>query len=169
MHLVAPQYSDGLDLYIYSYKIHGGGLNGQHLDEINNLNHYIGMKPIRAGGFPRDALDAICLRFDHPDDRCARSSSAQMSNVVDLFAVYSYFGVFSIGSFWYRLYTYGHNLDPHAPDAHQAVHTAPDRREANREFPRVQLTRSSAPILLCVSVVLIVLAGLVFAKGRLIA
>ena len=39
----------------------------------------------------------------------------EMSNVVDLFAVYSYFGTFSIGSFWYRLYQYGHNLDPHAP------------------------------------------------------
>src|SRR6266496_4448411 len=26
MHLVAPQYSDGLDLYIFPYKIHGGGL-----------------------------------------------------------------------------------------------------------------------------------------------
>ena len=39
----------------------------------------------------------------------------QMGNVVDLFAVYCYFGVFSIGSFWYRLYQYGHNLDPHAP------------------------------------------------------
>ena len=44
MHLVAPQYSAGLDLHIFSYKIHGGGLNGQHLVEINNLNHYIGMK-----------------------------------------------------------------------------------------------------------------------------
>ena len=38
-----------------------------------------------------------------------------MGNVVDLFAVYCYFGIFSIGSFWYRLYQYGHNLDPHAP------------------------------------------------------
>src|SRR3954452_13183033 len=46
MHLVAPQYSDGLDLNIYAYKIQGGGLNGQHLAEINNLNHYIGMKAI---------------------------------------------------------------------------------------------------------------------------
>ena len=34
----------------------------------------------------------------------------EMSNVVDLFVVYSYFGTFSIASFWYRLYTYGHNL-----------------------------------------------------------
>ena len=32
MHLVAPQYSDGLDLYIFSYKIEGGGLNGQLVD-----------------------------------------------------------------------------------------------------------------------------------------
>ena len=30
MHLVAPQYSDGLDLYICAYKIQGGGFNGQH-------------------------------------------------------------------------------------------------------------------------------------------
>ena len=51
MHLVAPQYSDGLDLFIYSYKIVGGGLNGQHLVEINNLNHYIGMKPIQQADF----------------------------------------------------------------------------------------------------------------------
>src|SRR6188472_3509911 len=51
MHLVAPQYSDGLDLFIYPYKIQGGGLDGQHLAEINNLNHYIGMKPIEAADF----------------------------------------------------------------------------------------------------------------------
>ena len=52
MHLVAPQYSDGLDLYIGRYKIQGGGLNGQHLAEINNLNHYIGMKAIQQADFP---------------------------------------------------------------------------------------------------------------------
>ena len=51
MHLVAPQYSDGLDLYIYCYKIDGGGLNGQHLVEINNLNHYIGMEAIVQADF----------------------------------------------------------------------------------------------------------------------
>src|SRR5678815_5312491 len=51
MHLVAPQYSDGLDLYIWPYQIEGGGLNGQHLVEINNLNHYIGMKAIEQADF----------------------------------------------------------------------------------------------------------------------
>ena len=89
----------------------------------------------------------------------------EMSNVVDLFAVYCYFGVFSIGSFWYRLYTYGHNLDPHAPDAHQAVHAAADRREADREFPRIQFPGTRR--LSALSLGLADRAGrLVFAKGK---
>ena len=28
LHLIAPQYQEGLDLYIYSHKIDAGGLNG---------------------------------------------------------------------------------------------------------------------------------------------
>ena len=114
MHLVAPQYSDGLDLYIYSYKIEGGGLNGQHLVEINNLNHYIGMKPIQQADF----LEMIWMPFVFGLIILLILRAAvfgEMSNVVDLFALYSYFGIFSIGSFWYRLYEYGHNLDPMAP------------------------------------------------------
>ncbi len=133
MHLVAPQYSDGLDLYIFPYKIQGGGLNGQHLNEINGLNHYIGMKPLQAADFME-------MRW------------------MPLFAVYSYFGLFSIGSFWYRLYEYGHSLDPHAP-----VHIKPFtpmligvKQIANfREYSFPQ----AGAYLLCVSVLLIVLAG----------
>jgi hypothetical protein len=114
MHLVAPQYSDGLDLYIYSYKIQGGGLNGQHLVEINNLNHYIGMKPIQQADFLE--MRWIPFVFGLIILLILRSIVfGEMSNVVDLFALFSYFGIFSIGSFWYRLYEYGHNLDPMAP------------------------------------------------------
>ena len=114
MHLVAPQYSEGLDLYMYSYKIQGGGLNGQHLVEINNLNHYIGMKEIKQADFHEmkwmpfvfGVIILLILRA---------VVVGQMGNLLDLFALYSYFGIFSIGSFWYRLYDYGHNLDPTAP------------------------------------------------------
>ncbi len=114
LHLVAPQYSDGLTMQIYAYKIHGGGLNGNDIKEINNLNHYIGMKkidqadftemqimPFMFGVFVLLALRAVVF--------------GEMKNVIDLFVVASYFGVFSIGAFYYRLYWYGHNLDPHAP------------------------------------------------------
>jgi hypothetical protein len=157
MHLVAPQYSDGLDLYIYPYKIQGGGFNGQHLAEINNLNHYIGMKPIQQADF----LEMIWMPFVFGLIVLLILRSAvfgEMGNVVDLFAVYSYFGLFSIGSFWFRLYQYGHNLDPHAP-----VHIKPFtpmligvKQIANfREYSFPQ----TGAYLLCLSVLLILLAG----------
>ena len=114
MHLVAPQYSDGLDLWIYSYKIQGGGLEGQHLAEINNLNHYIGMKPIKQADFHE--MKWMPFVFGLIMILILRAVVfGLMGNLVDLFVLYSYFGAFSIGSFWYRLYEYGHNLDPKAP------------------------------------------------------
>jgi len=157
MHLIAPQYSDGLDLYIWPYKIEGGGLNGQHLVEINNLNHYIGMKAIEQADF----LEMIWMPFVFGLIILLILRSivfGEMSNVVDLFALYTYFGVFSIGSFWYRLYQYGHNLDPRAP-----VHIKPFtplligvKQIANfREYSYPQ----AGAYLLCVSVLLIVVAG----------
>jgi len=157
MHLVAPQYSDGLDLYIFPYKIQGGGLNGQHLNEINNLNHYIGMKPLQAADFME--MRWMPFVFGLIILMTLRSVVfGEMSNVVDLFAVYSYFGLFSIGSFWFRLYQYGHSLDPHAP-----VHIKPFtpmligvKQIANfREYSFPQ----AGAYLLCLSVLLIVLAG----------
>ena len=39
----------------------------------------------------------------------------EMSNVVDLFAVYSYFGALLYRLVLVSTYQYGHNLDPHAP------------------------------------------------------
>ena len=157
MHLVAPQYSDGLDLYIFPYKIQGGGLNGQHLIEINNLNHYIGMKPIQEADFME--MRWMPFVFGLIILMTLRSIVfGEMSNVVDLFAVYSYFGVFSIGSFWYRLYQYGHNLDPHAP-----MHIKPFTPrligvEQIANFREHSFPQAGA-YLLCVSVLLIVLAG----------
>ena len=157
MHLVAPQYSDGLDLYIFSYKIQGGGYHGQHLAEINNLNHYIGMKPLQEADFME--MRWMPFVFGLIILLTLRSIVfGEMSNVVDLFALYSYFGTFSILSFWYRLYQYGHNLDPHAP-----VHIQPFtpyligmKQIANfREFSYPQ----AGAYLLCASVLLIVLAG----------
>ena len=164
MHLVAPQYQEGLDLYIYCYKIEGGGLNGQHLVEINNLNHYIGMKAIEAADFTEmtwmpfvfGVIILLLLRA---------VVFGLMANVVDLFAIYSYFGVFSIGSFWYRLYQYGHNLDPTAPMKIEpftplliGVKQIANFRESS--FPML------GAYLLMFSVLLIVIAGWVSRKEQ---
>src|SRR5687767_785145 len=157
MHLVAPQYSDGLDLYIFSYKIEGGGLNGQHLVEINNLNHYIGMKPIQQADF----LEMIWMPFVFGFIILLILRSivfGEMSNVVDLFALYSYFGIFSIASFWYRLYEYGHNLDPMAPMRIKPFTPLLIGVKQIANFREYSFPQAGAYLLL-LSVLLIVLAG----------
>jgi hypothetical protein len=113
IHLVAPQYQEGLDLYIHSYKLEAGN-DGQDLTEINNLNHYIGMQPIEEedfaemtfipfllGGFALLALRAAVF--------------AKVRAVIDTLVLFIYFGIFSMWRFYYQLYTYAHNLDPRAP------------------------------------------------------
>jgi copper chaperone NosL len=157
LHLVAPQYSDGLDLNIYSYKILGGGLNGSHLQEINELNHYIGMRPIQEADFLE--MRWMPFVFGLIVLWILRSVVfGSMGNVVDLFAIYSYFGVFSIGSFYYRLYSYGHSLDPHAPVRIQPFTPLLIGVKKIANFTEYSYPQTGA-ILLCVSVLLIVLAG----------
>jgi copper chaperone NosL len=111
--LVAPQYQEGLTLHIYAYKLIAGN-GGQDLHEINNLNHYIGMRTIKEADFIEMrwvpfALGVFVLLS-------LRSAAIGiLRGVVDLLVLYLYFTAFSFGSFYYRLYTYGHQLDPRAP------------------------------------------------------
>ena len=111
--LVAPQYAEGLTLDMYAYQIVAGN-NGQDLAEINTLNHYIGMKPIAAADFLEmkvipfaiGAFALLALRA---------AAVGRILTLVDLSVLFLYFGAFSLGSFAYRLYSYGHHLDSHAP------------------------------------------------------
>jgi copper chaperone NosL len=111
--LVAPQYQEGLSLHIYAYKLIAGN-SGQDLHEINNLNHYIGMREIKEADFIEMrwvpfALGVFVLLA------LRAAAIGIMRGVVDLLVLYVYFTAFSFGSFYYRLYTYGHQLDPRAP------------------------------------------------------
>ena len=111
--LVAPQYSEGLTLDMYAYQIVAGN-NGQDLAEINTLNHYIGMKPIAQADF----LEMKVLPFAIGVFALLALRSVVLGRIVtlvDLSVLFMYFGAFSLGSFVYRLYSYGHHLDPHAP------------------------------------------------------
>ena len=113
IHLVAPQYMEGLELNIYSHKLEGGN-GGQDLHEINNLNHYIGMRSIDEADFVEMKWVPFALGFFVLMTLRA-IVHGRMSQCLDLFALFTYFGLFSMGAFYYRLYTYGHNLDPQAP------------------------------------------------------
>ena len=111
--MFAPQYGDGLRLDSYSYKLDGGN-GGQDLKEINLLNHYIGMRALEAEDFTEFkwmpfVLGAIALVF------LRAVVMGRVRDLVDSVMVFSYFGLFSLWSFAYKLYSYGHHLEPGAP------------------------------------------------------
>lgn len=113
IHLVAPQYREGLALHIYAHKLVGGN-GGQDLHEINTLNHYIGMKPIAQADFVEMtwlpfALGAFALLA------LRAMFIGRMQSLVDLVVLFVYFTTFSLINFYTRLYNYGHELDPRAP------------------------------------------------------
>lgn len=106
--MVAPQYPRGLDLNIFAHTVTGD------IQEVNTLNHYIGMARIDRAElsdldwipFALGALVLLTLRV---------SAIGKGRDLVDLFVLFFYFSAFSMGRFVYKLYVYGHNLDPRAP------------------------------------------------------
>jgi hypothetical protein len=113
IHLVAPQYQEGLDLYIHSYTLEAGN-DGQDLTEINNLNHYIGMQPIEEEDFAEMTFIPFLLGgFSLLALRAAFFGTVK--SAIDTLVLFVYFGAFSMWRFYYQLYTYAHNLDPRAP------------------------------------------------------
>ncbi|HET8675582.1 MAG TPA: hypothetical protein VFO63_07355 [Blastocatellia bacterium] len=114
MSFYSNQYTDGLVLHIYTYQLEGGKTpNRDDLREINSLNHYIGMRPLLESDFSEFAwlplviglLMILALRA---------MVLGKMASLVDVFVLFTYFGLFSMWSFYHRLYMYGHNLDPTA-------------------------------------------------------
>jgi len=110
--MFAPQYQEGLRLDIYDSALVGAH-GGQDLREINLLNHYIGMRdlavedftefkwmPFALGGLVLLLLRAIVF--------------GTVKECVDAAVVSVYFGAFSLWSFGYKLYRYGHDLLPTA-------------------------------------------------------
>jgi nitrous oxidase accessory protein len=105
MEMEAPQYPRGLYLYAY-----GTGLSGD-VHEINILNHYIGMPPIEAPAmetalFPIGiaALVLVCLMspLHHWLRRIAIAATLSVPVMI-------------LADLQWRLYTFGHSLNPKAP------------------------------------------------------
>lgn len=111
--MVAPQYPKGLELDIYAHKVEGGR-DGLDIQEINTLNHYIGMAPINRAAladldwipFALGVLVILTLRV---------AAIGNISALIDLAVITLYFSLFSLGRFVYKLYVLGHDLDPKAP------------------------------------------------------
>ena len=113
INMKAPQYPEGLDLYIYSYTVDGGN-DGNDVQEINVLNHYIGMAPLDRASLTD--LDWIPFLFAGMIIFALRTAViGKVSSMIDLLVMTTYAGIFGFGRLYYKLYTFGHNLDPKAP------------------------------------------------------
>jgi copper chaperone NosL len=106
--LVAPQYPEGLSLQIYPHKVAG------EIQEVNILNHYIGMQEIEQHEFPEFRLiPFLILRF------LALAVLAAIVARLEIGALgwidFSVFGLVMLFDFQHWLHEYGHNLSPGAP------------------------------------------------------
>jgi hypothetical protein len=111
--MFAAQFPEGLRLSIYTHKV-VGGQGGADLQGINILNHYIGMREISAADFVEMKFIPFALGvFLLIALRTA--VFGRVGNLVDLIVLFGYFAAFSFAVFWYRMYTYGHQLSPEAP------------------------------------------------------
>lgn len=108
IHMVAPQYPGGLDLFLYAHTVEGD------VSEVNTLNHYIGMARIDRAAlsdldwipFAIGGLVLLALRV---------ATVGDIRSLIDLTVLLVYFSAFSMGRFYYKMYIFGHNLDPRAP------------------------------------------------------
>jgi copper chaperone NosL len=105
--LDAPQYPEGLNLLIYSYKL------GGNVDIINGLNHYIGMKTLHAEDFIEFTVLPYIIGFF--------ALFALLTSIISnkkilyiLLTAFALFGILAMIDFWRWEYNYGHNLDPNA-------------------------------------------------------
>jgi hypothetical protein len=105
---VAPQYPGGLSLEIYPHKVAG------EIQEVNVLNHYIGMKEIAPDEFPEFRfIPFLILRF------VALAALAALVARLEIAALgwidFVVFGIVMLVDFQHWLYQYGQTLAPSAP------------------------------------------------------
>ncbi len=111
--LIAPQYPEGLGMYIWAHTV--AGVTESDLQNINGLNHYIGMATIVPDSIPelriiRPGIIAMALLGLGAAWAGRRRWMLAWTGALLIAAVVG------IGDFWRWEYDYGHNLDlEHAP------------------------------------------------------
>lgn len=109
--LEAPQYPEGLKLYIWINQITGD--TEFTLNNINMLNHYIGMKTITPSDIPELTYFPYIISV-----MCGLGVVFALIGKRILYliwaAILGILGILGIYDFYLWEYDYGHNLDPHA-------------------------------------------------------
>lgn len=107
IYLIAPQYPEGLSMQIWLYKLTG------QVDIINGLNHYIGMKHIKADMFPEFNflvyIFAIFIVFG-----LVVAFTGRRKLLAGYLVTFVLGGLAALVDFYMWGYDYGHDLDPKA-------------------------------------------------------
>jgi len=107
IYLIAPQYPEGLSMQIWLNKISG------QVEIINGLNHYIGMKHIKAEMFPEFSFLVYILGFFILFGLAIAFTGSR--KLLFIYLVLSLIGgVAALVDFYMWGYKYGHELDPSA-------------------------------------------------------
>lgn len=110
--LDAPQYPEGLGLRIWLNEI--SGLRPNDLQNINGLNHYIGMKVIEPDAIPELEIMPYIMIFMI----LFGLLNAYLRNKKLIYIwliLFVILGAIGIYDFYMWAYDYGHNLNPNAP------------------------------------------------------
>ncbi len=108
MEFFAPQYPEGLNIIVYPDKLEG------NIDNINALNHYIGMKNFSEESFP----ELIYLRYVIGGLAAVVLSAALIRKKAYLYGVIAVFAIGGALGVWDLLRwlkSFGSELDPMAP------------------------------------------------------
>lgn len=105
--LQAPQYPEGLKMFIHANKLTGD------VNIINGLNHYIGMKTLHTDDFVEfKILPFIIVFFSIFFMATAVAAKRKWMNILCI--AFVAFGILAMIDFWRWEYDYGHNLNPAA-------------------------------------------------------
>lgn len=110
--LEAPQYPEGLKLFIWVNKIQGGTDND--LGNLNILNHYIGMKLITPESIPELKIIPFFIIFFLIFALVIVFAKKRFLLFLWLF-IFMVSGLIGLMDFYKWEYDYGHNLNPMAP------------------------------------------------------
>jgi len=109
--LEAPQYPEGIGMLIWIDTV--TGVKDHDLQNINGLNHYIGMKTIEPDSIPElkimPWLFAALIAFG-----LAAAGTGKRWMLYTWVTVFILIGIVGMADFWLWEYNYGHDLDPMA-------------------------------------------------------
>lgn len=159
--LDAPQYPEGLNLYIHANKL------GGNVDIINGLNHYIGMKTLHAEDFIEFTILPYLIGFFS----LLILVTALVGNrrlLYTVFLLFVLFGIVAMIDFWKWEYDYGHNLDPNAAIKVPGMAYQPPLIGFKQllNFGAYSIPSIGGWIFIGVGAVLLVLSGMEFRKHK---